>query len=288
MSRNYCFTINNYTLDTICKLKNVKSIKYIGWAEEIAPTTNTPHLQGLVCFDQVKSFKAASKLIGGHLEIMMGRFEQARDYFAATSEKKPDEVKGLFEFGTLPMDQKAKGLACQELFAESIKLAKEGKIDEINPGIQLRFYNTLKCMHRDEQKKRKYENLDTTKEKTGLWIWGPTNTGKSHTAREMYPEHYAKDAATKWWCDYNHEKQVLIDDFDRKHEYQGYHLKIWADKYPFPAEVKFGALGKIRPERIVVTSNYHPSTIWSDKSTLEPILRRFEIVELFNAYKPFQ
>lgn len=288
MSRNYCFTINNYTLEDICKLKVAKNVKYIGWAEEIAPTTNTRHLQGLVCFNSVKSFTSVQKMIGGHLEIMMGRFEQARDYFAATSDKKPGPVTGLFEHGELPMDQKAKGVAGKEAYDLAIKLAKEGKIDEIDSGLQTRFYNTYKAMHRDQQKKRKYDNLDTSKEKTGLWIWGPTRTGKSHMAREMYPEHYAKCASTKWWCDYAHEPHVLIEDFDKKHEYQGYCLKIWADKYPFPAEVKQGNLGKIRPERIVVTSNYHPSTIWSDRSTLDPLLERFEIVEKFIVYKPLQ
>lgn len=57
----------------------------------------------------------------------------------------------------------------------------------------------------------------------------------------------------------------------------GHKLKIWVDIYAFRAEVKGGSI-TIRPEKIIVTSNYHPSEIWSDDTTLEPLLRRFKIV----------
>lgn len=56
----------------------------------------------------------------------------------------------------------------------------------------------------------------------------------------------------------------------------GEKLKVWADRYPFVAEIKCDST-MLRPKKVIVTSNYHPSEIWPDKSTLEPLLRRFKL-----------
>lgn len=91
-----------------------------------------------------------------------------------------------------------------------------------------------------------------------------------------------KQANNKWWCGYEGERFVIIDDFDKEHKYMGYYLKIWADRYAFPVEVK-GGRKVIRPEKIVVTSNYHPNEIWeSEPGTLKPLLKRFKVVHFLN------
>lgn len=81
----------------------------------------------------------------------------------------------------------------------------------------------------------------------------------------------------KWWDGYDEEKVVLLEDIGLEHKCLGYHFKIWADHYPFKAERK-GASSQIRPQQIIVTSNYHPRDIWEDPSILEPILRRFQVI----------
>lgn len=86
------------------------------------------------------------------------------------------------------------------------------------------------------------------------WIVGKPGVGKSHYARAKNPEHYDKPL-NKWWDDYKGQPAVILDDFSREHSVLGSHLKRWADKYPFTAEVKGGAT-RLRPQRIIVTSNY--------------------------------
>lgn len=107
------------------------------------------------------------------------------------------------------------------------------------------------------------------------WIWGPSGSGKSSGARTRWPDLYNKPL-NKWWCDYQGEATVLLDDLGKDRLVLGTHLKQWADHYPFTAETKGGGV-RIRPERIVVTSNYHPNEIFQDQTTIEAITRRFQI-----------
>lgn len=114
------------------------------------------------------------------------------------------------------------------------------------------------------------------------WRYGSTGTGKSHSARTEYPEAYIKAADTKWWDGYRGQDVVIIEDFDKYHVKQGYSLKIWADKYPFPAESK-GCGACIRPCKIIVTSNYHIKDIWTDESTVGPLMRRFKKIRFLKS-----
>jgi len=273
MFRNYVFTLNNFTTEQVAHLKGVTNVKYVGWAEEIGDS-GTPHLQGLICTNRAQSMAALNKAYfsnKAHLEVKRGTFKEARDYFAGNSDKPPPV--GLTEIGVLPMDQKAKGEASSELFAEAIALAKEGKFDEINPGLYTKYYRTYQSMNVDAQRKRLLE--DSTEQHE--WFYGSTGTGKSKTARETLPTSYKKRAATKWWDGYV-DGDVIIEDFDKAHAYMGHDLKIWLDRYPFPAETK-GAQFLIRPRKIIITSNYHPKEIWSDAQTLDPILRRLKVTQ---------
>lgn len=111
-----------------------------------------------------------------------------------------------------------------------------------------------------------------------LWISGPTGAGKSWWARNSIGvdgwRWYPKEL-TKWWCGYNDEEVVILDDVTPEDfEFLNRNLRIWADIYPFMAEKKGGG-SIIRPKRIVVTSNYKIQEIFTRRSDREPIERRF-------------
>lgn len=94
------------------------------------------------------------------------------------------------------------------------------------------------------------------------------------TARSENPGFYLK-MNNKWWESYDGEKNVIIEDVGHSHEWMGDFLKIWADRYGFRGEIKSDST-VLRPDKIIVTSNYHPKDLWPDPNIHEPIMRRFK------------
>lgn len=263
-SRNYCFTLNNFTLEERVHLAGV-ACHYMVLGEEVGES-GTPHLQGFVYFKDAKTLAAAKQALGPrvHLEAMKGTQQQAIEYCKKDSK--------WVDYGKEPLAPKDKGAKEKLRWAEAMDEAKAtGEVSD--PQIALQFCRSVDYIHNRELTKR--SRVDT--EQKMLWYWGASGTGKSRKAREDHPEAYLK-MCNKWWDGYRDEEVVLIEDYDKAHSVLGHHLKIWADRYPFLAEVK-GAARKVRPGLIIVTSNWHPSQIWQDDETLGPIMRRFDCVE---------
>jgi len=110
-------------------------------------------------------------------------------------------------------------------------------------------------------------------------------------ARTRFPDAYLK-GANKWWDGYNLQDTVLLEELGytddkgtQRSQISAYHLKLWADHWPFTAEAK-GSTVQIRPKRLIVTSNYHPSDLWKAPEDLDPILRRFKVHHYTEPYKP--
>lgn len=165
----------------------------------------------------------------------------------------------------------AKGRKEQERWESAKQLCIEGRFEEVPADIYFRFYRTMKEIYKDHMQKPE-DAVGTT----GVWYWGEAGVGKSREARQVYPNSYMK-MANRWWDGYQNEKTVILDDLDPKHSGLGHHLKIWGDRYAFIAEVKGGAL-YIRPDWIVVTSQYPPEDIWPDEpETVAAIGRRFQV-----------
>ena len=116
-------------------------------------------------------------------------------------------------------------------------------------------------------------------EMDNLYIWGDTGVGKSHYVHDQYPGAFKK-SANKWWDGYAGEDTVYIEDVPK--DWVGVHvLKNWADKWPFPAEVKGSSLGQIRPKKIIITSNYCIHELSDDPQIIGPLLRRFKVQGMF-------
>lgn len=267
--RNWSFTLNNWQdkPDLVKALSELK-VRYIVQGKEVGEE-GTPHLQGTCCFPSPCTESAArKKLQGCHVEPCV-----SLQHSIAYCKKDGDYE----ERGTAPITQQAKGEAEQERWKRIYEAAEEGREEEIP--YHIRFINYKAIAYRREQGRKKRKLSDT--EDTMEWYYGPPGTGKSRKAREENPDAYLK-TCNKWWDGYEDEDVVLIEDFDKTHGVLCHHMKIWADRYPFHAEIKGGSTGNIRPRKIVVTSNYHPSDIWTAEQDLAPILRRFKVTKFGN------
>ncbi len=263
MSRhyNFVFTHNNYP-NTL--LEDEIDCQYIVYGKEIGDS-GTPHLQGFIRFAKNVSHKQVKLRMPGCFVEKAETIQEAIDY----CKKEGD----FTERGKAPISNKEKGKGEKRRWDLIRIAAEEGRMDDIPDEIRFKNHDLIKRHRNDALRDRTLEDTETQH----LWYYGDSGTGKSRKAREENPEAYLK-MCNKWWDGYKDEDVVIIEDFDKKHDVLGHHMKIWGDRYPYPVEVKGGAY-KIRPKLIIVTSNYHPKDIWDDNTTLLPILRRYKCIE---------
>ena len=266
-SRAWCFTLNNYTEEEEETLRNAPCA-YMVLGKEVGDQ-GTPHLQGYVHFKEAKTLSAMKKIMPrAHLEIRKGTVDQAVDYC-----KKDGQYE---EFGEKPMSQKEKGQCNKRRWQMINEKAAEGDeawLKENEPHV----YHTGLATFRSHKKPR--TDVLSYEETPHEWWVGPTGTGKSKKVWEEYPAHYAKEK-NKWWCNYTGQETVVIEEADPKNmEHLADRLKVWADRYPFPGEIKGGRIEGIRPLKVIVTSNYTPEECFPNQNDIEPILRRFKVVQ---------
>lgn len=146
--RRICFTKNNYTEEDIEQLLNSDRFSYIIFGKEIGES-GTPHLQGYAEFTKVTKFGGIGKLFKMHVEGTKGTALQAIEY----CKKDGDYVeKGEARDETGASGGKKGGEAEKKRWADNIKLAEEGKFDELkekDPQAYTRCYNTYHKMHKD-------------------------------------------------------------------------------------------------------------------------------------------
>lgn len=264
-ARGYCFTINHPNEWDILDINNApehKAFKYLIYGNETGES-GTFHLQGYIHFLTPVGFTAVKKILQrAHIEKRMGTVQQAIDYC-----KKDGDWK---EFGAIP---ESSGDATKKTWNTIIERAENGDLDwikENHPQIFIRYINTFRSL--------RIRTPVIINELVNEWWYGATGTGKSRKLWEQYPKHFKKEL-NKWWCGYKDEDVVAIEEWSPKNECTGSMLKIWADRYPFTAQVKGGSLTTIRPGKLIVLSNYTIKECFPDPRDHEPLLRRFKCTQ---------
>lgn len=286
--RNYCFTINNPGLEDCKNLRDLKfEAQYLLMGNEnnwkygmpefaTSRPNSTHHFQCFVILKNGKTKSAFKKIVPrAHFEPCGGSPESNIVYCTKDGE--------WLEFGKRPMSQEEKGEVGgdkqKERWTMMRNLAKEEKWEEF----EAEFPRELTLYEGNFQRlAMKHAPCKDQPPGTvnGIWIYGPSGAGKTYYAihdmgftREQI---YLKDV-TPWWDGYDQRKHklVLIDDMDEFKKGYAREFKIWTQEYEFNAQVK-GAHMTIRPELIVVTSNYRIEDIWADDITRQTLNRRFK------------
>jgi len=264
-SRGFVFTWNNYPEDFSSVLDALPA-KYVVAGKEVAPETGTRHLQGFIYFlHPQRERMVRSKLPGCHVEVARGTPAQADEYC-----RKEDPEP--YARGERPVSALEKGAKEKQRWQSAWELAKLGRIDDIDADIRVRQYATLRRIERDYM-----PGVERLGGPCGVWIWGAAGCGKTRAVLDQFPEAYPKPRS-QWWDGYQGEGVVYVDDMDIYDVKLGGSLKLWADAYPFIGEIKGGSR-KIRPTKLIVTSQYRIEEIWTDRETREALLRRFVVIE---------
>jgi len=265
-SRTFVFTLNNYTEEDVQKLLGYEC-KYVCFGKEVGES-GTPHLQGYIAFKDPRTLKTLKKVDKkAHWEVSKGLPSQAITYCKKEG--------NFFEAGVVPVDPVAKGQLEKRRWEDAFSAVAENRLDDVPKDILCRGLKSIEyAVTRVNESKRQLVKLDALDNE---WRWGDPQSGKSEGARNENPDHYIKLARSKWFDGYNFEDVVIIEDIDPESAKTAQFLKTLADVYVVPVEVKGGTL-KIRPKRVIVTSNYPPDLIFSGVD-LEAIQRRFKVMK---------
>lgn len=261
-AKNWAFTLNNYAEEDFDAILNWEHVSYVIAGKEVGES-GTPHLQCYARFKTKKRLTALKKLLPtAHWEVAKGTPRQNRDYCSKDGD--------FLEVGDIP---KTAGETQRERYAHAWECATRGDLDDIAPDIRIKHYRTLQQIASDHMVS--HARLPDT---SGMWIHGPTGSGKSTLARKIGEESggYYLKACNKWWDGYAGEDVVIIEDLDPDHACLGHHIKLWTDSHDFIAEKK-GTSCRLRPKKVIITSQYSIDEVFHDRETQSAIKRRCEV-----------
>lgn len=258
-SRNWCFTINNYTETDILACDEIEC-SYVIYGDEVGDT-NTPHLQGYIEFKDAKSLKSIKDKLGGraHLETRRGSALQASDYC-----KKQGTY---FERGTISNQGKRTDL---EEIADLVKNGGVKAVKDARPDAIIKYGKNI------ERLAELYMEPRTTKP-TVVWLWGESGTNKTRTATDCDDYHIHTEG--KWWNGYHQQKRVVLDDYSWDKSEVGFrYLLRLIDRYAIQVETKGGMIYFNSPE-IYITCEFPPHDIFPKGNTLNQVLRRIDEIK---------
>lgn len=226
---------------------------------EIAPTTGTPHIQGVVVFKNPVRWSSLREAVPCYWAWRRGTQEQAEAYASKSASRAAGDAAGPFEFGD-PIASGRGGrsdlVRIKHKLAEGVTLRELAKDDEFTPSV-VRHHRGLTFLESIYAPQRRWWT------KVQIY-WGPPGVGKTRRVHyEAGDDLYVfscREHSVKYWDGYHGQRYILIDDFNGELT-QGQMLEL-INYTAFSVQVR-GAAVPILADKLFVTSNYHPRGWWS-------------------------
>lgn len=281
--RNWCFTVNNPTVDGPAYLQRFddRTTKYAILQLERGES-GTAHFQGYLELARSQRFNYVKKLLGkeAHIEPRAGTADQARNY----CRKDDGRVAGPFEFGTFTAKKPGNRSDLQDAAATLVDTRSLRKVADQHPTTYIRYSKGLSAYLRVTARRR--EQAPTV-----YLYFGTTGSGKTRKAIEENTDYYRKHPDSKWFDGYTNQECLLLDDFSGSSSKMSlnYVLQL-IDRYPFSLEIK-GDYTELLATKIIITTNHHPNQWYDYSKRAEQYLalaRRIHHVHVFDSKGNFE
>lgn len=270
--------------ERITDIMNGWNLKFGWYGKETCPTTGSLHAQGYVVFASEMRLTQLKKLHPWcHWDLPKNGGHRPNWEYCTKEDKNPVLIGDVPRHLSLQEREK-------QSWDDAYELAKQDRLEEIDKSKLTRNYFAYQQIAK--KNKKRPEDIPEDKPIPHIWITGQPGSGKSSYARTLAREflpgrHCVKDAATKWWGDYDQSENdgagvpVIIDDADQtclKGPGMISLYKLAMDRYSFSAELK-GQEMVIRPPIVIVTSNYKIEEIFNVVDS-EAMKRRVTILNM--------
>lgn len=269
-ARSRLFSMTCFMVD---KPQLLDFMEYIGGVQELCPSSGRVHWQCFFYVSDAMSMQSVLKRIPkdwlAHVEISKGTLEQNELYCSVGKGQIPADVTGLpgteFRFGVKPKQGERVDLKVASA------LAMSGKMLDVNPSTYVRYHRGLHAL-------QLLHMIPYSGPKEVFWYYGPTATGKSLKAFQENPGAYWQSSDAGWFDGYSGQVCIVVDDMEPG-TLSVREFNRLTDVYPYHVKVK-GTHCPCMARRIIVTSHWHPSEIFSS-DRLPEILRRITVLQKF-------
>lgn len=257
VSNRWTFVVNNP--EEWRPVYDERTMDYLVWQHEIAPTTGTPHIQGYVRFKCKKRMTTVKSTmpIQVHLEQARADEEQNRTY--CTKEGGTETT----ELGTYDPEQGRQGRRT-DLRQAVQTLQRTNSLTEVavqHPETFVRYHNGLGALHRALR-----PPPPPSRDIIAMILWGPTNVGKTHRIRSRYPGIYTVVAGRGPFDTYHDQEVVLFDEF-RPDDWQITDMNRYLDKWPCDLNCRFYNRTALWT-RVFICANKDPDSWWPNDNYL--------------------